>query len=181
MGMIGAGLLRLAALLARRHGRTAVALLLFTGRAWLADPNNDRKRRELVEQLRGWSRVAGDRAGKSAARLAHEVERRRITVSTWERELMTLRYELVDLEAGDVREAALEAYVAQLAAAPTLVRSAVRPSRERRRVLAVLGAEAAMLRGDRLTGLERERTLEATERARAASYLPARGEVAEAG
>jgi hypothetical protein len=157
-------------MLARRHGRTAVAMLVVTGRAWLADPNNDRKRAALVAQLRVWSAKTGDTAARAAGRLAGQIERRRTTVRSWEREMMNLRYEIVELPPGDVREAALDAYAIHAAAAGRLVAGAARPSRARRKALTALHAEEAMLKGDALTDLERRRAIEAVERARVACY-----------
>jgi hypothetical protein len=168
--VLGPRLLALAAFLARRHGRTAVELLLKHGRAWLSDPSNDAKRTALVGQLRGWSERAGDTAGATASRLAAEIERRRPSVSGWERELMALRYEIVDLSPGPVREAALEAYEAQAWAGPSLLSGPARGAKTRRKVLTALAAEADMLRTERLSHEERRRATEAVEGAQAACY-----------
>jgi hypothetical protein len=167
---VSSALFRLVATLARRHGRTAVAMLVVTGRAWLADPNNDRKRAALVAQLRIWSAKTGEGAARTAGRLAGQIERRRMTIGAWERELMNLRYEIVELPPGAVREAALDAYAIHAAAAGRLVAGATRPSTARRKALAALHAEEAMLRGDPLSDLERTRAIEAVERARVACY-----------
>jgi hypothetical protein len=173
---VSAALFRLAVMLTRRHGRAAVAMLVLTGRAWLADPNNDRKRAALVAQLRVWSAKTGDAAARTAGRLAGQIERRRMSIGSWERELMTLRYEVLDLPPGEVREAALDAYAIQAAAAGRLVAGATRPSTARRKALAALNAEEAMLRGDALSDLERARALEAVERARVACYRAIAGD-----
>lgn len=167
---MSSALVRLAVMLTRRHGRTAVAMLVVTGRAWLADPNNDRKRAALVAQLRVWSAKTGDKAARTAGRLAGQIERRRMTVGAWERELMNLRYEIVELPPGEVREAALDAYAIHASAAGRLVAGAARPSTARRKALAALQAEEAMLKGDTLSDLERRRAIEAVERARVACY-----------
>ena len=163
-------LLRLIVWLMRRHGKAAVAVLALSARAWLEDPSNEGKRRALVGNLRDWSRRAGGSAGRSAAKLAQQIERRRATIGAWERELLGLRYEIADLAHGAARDAALEAYAAHAAAGAHLVEVASRPAKARRRVLAALASEAALLPGDGLTAVERERALEAIERAQVACY-----------
>jgi hypothetical protein len=163
-------LLRLVTWLMRRHGRVAVAVLAMSARAWLEDPSNDGKRQALVSSLREWSHKAGDGAGRSAARLARQIERRRASVGTWERELLSLRYEVADLPPGAARDAALDAYSAHAAAGARIVEVSARPAKTRRRVLAALASEAALLPGDALDDIERERALEAIERAQVACY-----------
>jgi hypothetical protein len=163
-------LFRLITWLMRRHGRAAVAILALSARAWLEDPANEHKRQAVVLNLRQWSSRAGGGAGRSAARLARQIERRRASVPTWERELLSLRYEIADLPPGAGRDAALDAYCAHAAAGARLVEVAARPTRARRRVLAAFASEAALLPGDGLTDLETERALEAIDRARAACY-----------
>lgn len=162
-------------MLARRYGPRAVTLLLATARAWLADPANERKRAEVVDQLDGWSRRVGGGAGGLASRLAREITRRKdVSPATWERELMSLRYEIVDMSPGAVREAALEAYTAQAWAGVSLVGAApaARTARVRRRIVTALGTESELLRTERLSHEERRRATEAVETARAACYRP---------
>lgn len=163
-------LLRLVRWLVRRHGRIAVALLIASARAWIADPDNERVRRDLVRNLRDWSGRAGGKAGRSAARLARQIERRRATVAGWERELSALRYEIIDLPQGTAREAALDTYCTHCAAGFRFVERAVSPAKARRRVLAALASEEALIPGEGMSSLERERALEAVDRARAACY-----------
>jgi hypothetical protein len=93
---------------------------------------------------------------------------------------MALRYEIVDLSPGPVREAALEAYEAQAWAGPSLLAGPARGAKTRRKVLSALAAEADMLRTERLSHEERRRATEAVEGAQAACYrrpgeLPAGG------
>lgn len=149
-------------------------LLARSGRAWLADPNNEEKRAQLVGQLRHWSDRAGGALGVSAQRLAGEIDRRRkVSVGGWEQELMSLRYEIVDLAPGPVRAAALEAYSAQAWTAPELVAAAPagRVSRTRQRVVAVLATEERLLRTERLSHDERRHALEAVGGAQRACYV----------
>ncbi len=163
-------LLKLVAWLVRRHGRAAVVVLAMSARAWLEDPANDRKRDAVETNLKDWSKRAGGGAGRQAAKLAQQIERRRASVSSWEREVLTLRYEIADLPSGEARDAALDAYCAQAAAGASLVQYSPRPQRARKRVLAALASEVALLPSDGLTRLERERALEAIDRAQASCY-----------
>jgi hypothetical protein len=165
---VGPRLMSLAGLLARRHGRAAVQVLVRAAYAWLSDPANEPARRQLVDQLVGWSSRANDTAGRLAGRLAREVERRRVTVPSWERDLMRLRYEIADMPAGAMREAALDAYASQARAGVHLVTAAARPADARRQVLAALGAEIGMVRRERFTPAERRRALDALEAAQEA-------------
>jgi len=163
-------LLRLVAWLMRRHGRAAVVVLAMSARAWLEDPANDGKRDAVVTNLMDWSKKAGGSAGRQAAKLGKQIERRRASVGSWECELLSLRYEIADLPSGEARDAALDAYCAQAAAGASLIGYSPRPQRARKRILAALASEAALLPSDGLTHLERERALEAIDRARAACY-----------
>lgn len=165
---MGPRLMTLAALLARRHGRAAVQMLVKAAYAWLSDPANEPARRQLIDQLNRWSGRANDTAGRLAGRLAREIERRRVTPSSWERDLMRLRYEIADMPSGPTREAALEAYASQARAGVHLVTAASRPDDARRQVLAALGAEISMVRRERFTGPERRRALDALEAAQEA-------------
>lgn len=165
---MGPRLVSLAAIVARRHGPAVAAGLIRGGQRWMADPANEAAARALREQLERLAAGAGDAAGRAAARLAQEVERRRVSVGAWERDLMSLRYEIADMAPGPVREAALAAYGAQARAGAHLVTSSPRPEDARRRVLRALGAEAGMLRRERLAAGERARALRAVEDARAA-------------
>jgi len=167
-------LVRLVTWLMRRHGKVAVAVLAMSARAWLEDPSNDHKRKAVVSNLREWSKKAGEGAGRSAEKLARQIERRRVNVGSWERELLSLRYEIVDLPAGAARDAALDAYSAHAAAGARIVEVAARPAKARRRVLAALASETALLPGDDLNDVERERALEAIERAQVACYRVSR-------
>jgi hypothetical protein len=158
---MGAKLIALAALIARRQGPAVARLLLRRAKAWLEDPANEATRQALLEQLRSSAEKAGGAAGRLSARVAREVERRRVSVGAWERDLMALRYEIADMAPGPVREAALGAYAAQARAGVHLVGSARRPDEARRRVEAALVAEERMLRSERLSADERERALAA--------------------
>ena len=124
--------------------------LMREAQAWMADPANDATRRALVEQLRGIAEKAGGAAGQLSARLAKEVERPRVSVAAWERDLMSLRYEIADMAPGQIRDAALDAYVAQASAAVHLIDDPSRPE-QARDVLRALEAEERMLAGERLT------------------------------
>ena len=95
------------------------------------------------------------------------MEKRRVSVAAWERDLMAMRYEVVDMAPGPVREAALDAYVAQATAGVHLVASAARPQQARVDVIRALDAEARMLRTERLSADERRRALDAVAAARA--------------
>jgi hypothetical protein len=161
-------LLLFAAFLARRYGARAVSALARSANAWLADPANEAARAQLVEQLRDWSRVASGGASRTAAALAQQVERRKVTTAAWERDLMDLRHELPGIEHGPIREGALRAYEAQLRAGVHLISGARSHERAREEVLAALRAEATMLRRERLTPEERDRLLAATDAALAA-------------
>lgn len=146
-----------------------------SARSWLSDPANEGKRAALVGQLQGWSQRAGGTAGQTASRLAGEVSRRRrVSVGGWESEMMSLRYEIVDLAPGPVREAALEAYAAQAHAGATLVADApaAKAARTRQRVVAALTTEAGLLRTERLSHDERRRASEAVQGAQEACYRP---------
>jgi hypothetical protein len=103
-----------------------------------------------------------------SARLAREVERRRVSVGAWERDLMSLRYEIADMAPGPMREAAIDAYVAQASAGVHLVAGASRPDRARIDVLRALEAEERMLARERLSADERRRAVSALAAARAA-------------
>jgi len=161
-------LVALAAILGRRYGQVAAAALLRSGREWLADPANDETKQAYLRQLRAWAERAGGIAGRMSARLAREVERRRVSVGAWERDLMALRYEIADMAPGPMRDAALEAYASQARAGVHLVPGSSRPVDARRQVLAALRAEASMLSRERLSADERRRALEALADARAA-------------
>ncbi len=166
---MGPRLVSLAALLARRQGAAAAQALLQSGRAWMADPANEATKQALLVQLRSYADRAGGTVGQISAKLARDVERRRVSVASWERDLMAMRYEVVDLAPGPVREAALAAYVSQASAGVHLIASASKPQEARNGVLRALDAEERMLRGERLSADERRRALEAVAAARAAS------------
>ncbi len=126
---MGPRLVGLAAILARRQGAAAAQALLRKGNAWMADPGNDAARQALVEQLRVGAEKAGGTAARLAARLAKEIDKRRVSVGAWERDLMALRYEVADMAPGPVRDAALDAYAAQVSAAVHLIGGAGNPAR----------------------------------------------------
>ena len=113
---MGPRLVGLAAILARRQGAAAAQTLLRKGGVWMADPSNDAARQALVEQLRVGAGQAGGHRGPLSARLAKEIDKRRVSVGAWERDLMSLRYEVADMAPGPVRDAALGAYAAQVSA-----------------------------------------------------------------
>ncbi len=158
---MGPRLIALALLLAKRQGPAVAALLMRRAQAWLEDPANESTRQALLETLRSSAEKAGGAAGRLSARVAREVERRRVSVGAWERDLMTLRYEISDMAPGPVREAALAAYAAQARAGVHLIATARREDEARRGVEAALVAEQRMLRRERLSDDEREQALAA--------------------
>ena len=165
---MNARLLALAGLLLRRQGAAAAEALMRNGRAWMADPANDATRQALIDQLRALAERTGGAVGRMSARLAREVERRRVSVGAWERDLMSLRYEIADMAPGPLREAAIDAYVAQASAGVHLVAGSSKPDRARIEVLRALEAEERMLARERLSTDERRRTVAAVAGARAA-------------
>ena len=102
---MGARLFALAALIARRLGPKVARALLLKAQAWLADPANEQTKQALLAQLRTIAEKAGGAAGRMSARLAREVEKRKVSPAAWERDLMGLRYEIADMAPGPVREA----------------------------------------------------------------------------
>lgn len=165
---MNARLLALAALLARRQGEVVARALLRHAQAWMADPANDATRQQLLAQLRVLAEAAGGAIGALSGRLAREIERRRVSVAAWERDLMSLRYEIADMAPGPVRDAALGAYIAQASAGVHLIGGAGRPDRARVEVLRALEAEERMLAAERLSADERRRAVEGVSAARAA-------------
>ena len=165
---MGPRLVGLAAILARRQGAAAAQALLRKSSAWMADPANDAARQALVEQLRTGAERAGGTAARLSARLAKEVEKRKVSVGAWERDLMSLRYEVADMAPGPVRDAALTAYASQVSASVHLIAGAGNPERARADVLRVLAAEERMLGSERLGADERRRAIDAVTAARAA-------------
>jgi hypothetical protein len=164
---VNAKLIALAAMVARKQGAAMAKMLLREAQAWMADPANDVARRALVEQLRGVAEKAGGAAGRLSARLAKEIDRRKVSVAAWERDLMSLRYEIADMAPGPIRDAALGAYVAQASAAVHLIDDPGRPEQVRD-VVRALEAEQRMLASERLTREERRRAIDAVAAARAA-------------
>ncbi|HTI32680.1 MAG TPA: hypothetical protein VL422_03320 [Miltoncostaea sp.] len=164
---MNARLIALAAMLARRQGAAVAKLLLQQAQAWMADPANDATKRALVIQLQGLAVRAGGAAGMLSARLAREVDRRKVSVAAWERDLMSLRYEIADMAPGDFRDAAIDAYVAQASAGVHLIDDPGKPE-QARDVIRALEAEERMLRGERLTADETRRCVDAVAAARAA-------------
>ncbi len=164
---MNAKLIALAAMLARKQGAAMAKMLMQEAQAWMADPANETTKRALVEQLRTIAEKAGGAAGRLSSRLAKEVDRRKVSVAAWERDLMSLRYEIADMAPGPVRDGALNAYVAQASAAVHLIDDAGKPEKVRD-VLRALEAEERMLATERLTRDERRRAIEAVAAARAA-------------
>jgi hypothetical protein len=175
---MGPRLFALAALLARKQGPKVARLLLLKAEAWLADPANEQAKQALLSQLRSIAGKAGGAAGRMSARLAREVEKRRVSPASWERDLMSLRYEIADMAPGPMRAGAIAAYASQARAGVHLVAGAKRPDEARRQVVAALRAEQRMLRGDRLSAAEREQALAAVQAA--LDELAASREVARA-
>jgi hypothetical protein len=165
---VGPRLFALAALLARKQGPKVARLLLLKAQAWLADPANEETKQALIAQLRTIADKAGGAAGRMSARLAREVEKRKVSPAAWERDLMALRYAIADMAPGPMREGAIAAYATQARAGVHLIGDAKRPEEARRQVVAALRAEQRMLRGERLSSAERERALAAVEEALAA-------------
>ena len=162
---MGPRLIALALLLAKRQGPAVAALLMRRAQAWLDDPANESTRQALLETLRSSAEKAGGAAGRLSARVAREVERRRVSVGAWERDLMTLRYEIADMAPGPVRAAALNAYCAQARAGVHLIANARREDEARRGVETALVAEQRMLRRERLSEDERDQALTAVAEA----------------
>lgn len=165
---MGPRLVGLAAILARRQGAAAAQALLRKGGAWMADPANEAARQALIDQLRAGAEKAGGTAARLGARLAREVERRKVSVAAWERDLMALRYEVADMAPGPVRDAAIDAYVAQVSAAVHLITGGSNPARARVEVLRALAAEERMLGSERLGAEEKRRAIAAVVAAREA-------------
>ena len=165
---MGPRLVGLAAILARRQGAAAAQALLRKGGAWMADPANEAARQALIDQLRAGAEKAGGTAARLAARLAREVERRKVSVAAWERDLMALRYEVADMAPGPVRDAAIDAYVAQVSAAVHLITGGSNPARARVEALRALAAEERMLGSERLGAEEKRRAIAAVVAAREA-------------
>jgi hypothetical protein len=164
---VNAKLMALAMMLARKQGAAMAKMLLQQAQAWMADPANDATKRALVDQLRVIAERAGGAAGTLSARLAKEVDRRRVSVAAWERDLMSLRYEIADMGPGQIRDAAFDAYVAQASAGVHLIDDPSRPE-QARDVLRALEAEERMLASERLSADERRRATEAVVAARVA-------------
>ncbi|MGE0027388.1 MAG: hypothetical protein AB7O78_09360 [Thermoleophilia bacterium] len=164
---MNAKLIALAAMLARKQGAAMAKMLMQEAQAWMADPANEATKRALVDQLRGIAEKAGGAAGRLSARLAREIDRRKVSVAAWERDLMSLRYEIADMAPGPIRDAALDAYVAQASAGVHLVDDPGKPEKMRD-VVRALEAEERMLASEHLTRDERRRAMEAVSAARAA-------------
>lgn len=165
---MGPKIVSLAALLARRQGPVVAQALLRSGKAWLADPANEGTKQALLAQLRTGAEVAGGTAATLSARIAREVEKRKVSPAAWERDLMALRYEIADMAPGPVRAAALEAYAAQAQAGVHLVTAASDREKVRAEVLRALDAEGRMLGAERLSADERDAAAAALVAARRA-------------
>ena len=83
---MGPRLIALALLIAKRQGPAVAALLMRRAQAWLEDPANESTRQALLATLRSSAEKAGGAAGRLSARVAREVERRRVSVGAWERD-----------------------------------------------------------------------------------------------
>ncbi|MEW6582192.1 MAG: hypothetical protein AB1416_05475 [Actinomycetota bacterium] len=165
---MGARLIGLAALVARRYGPMAAARLVRAVHAWLANPANAAARAELEAQLRGWAGRAGGSIADTAVRLMRELDRRRrMSVAAWERELMSLRMD-ISMASGPAREAALVAYAEEAEAAAAIIASSPRPREALQEVHDTFRAERGMLAGEPLRPGERQRALRALDRALAA-------------
>ncbi len=169
---MGPRLLAFSALLARRYGPRAAAFFYAAARAWLADPANEPKRRALESQLIMWAGRVQGTAGRTANRLALEVERRRgpAPITAWERDVMALRAAVAEAPEGLERERALDAYCARVATGARLTHAVTDPAPAGRRALDALEAEERMLRQERLSPAERTTALDAVRRARSACY-----------
>jgi hypothetical protein len=162
-------LIRIVGMIARRLGPAAAATLLAAGRAWLANPENDDARAALAHQLRTLGGRAGGSAGRVAGGLARQVERRKVSVGSWEREVMSLRYEVAELASGPLRAAAFDAYLAQLAMGPLVVARAAQAD-TRRQVLLAFDNEARAIAREALGPDERRRALEEIDAGREGCY-----------
>jgi hypothetical protein len=149
---------------------------LVAGQAWLADPGNEPRRRELVAQLRGLAARAGGQAARLAGRLADEIDRRRPALDVWERDVMRLRAAAADEPDPALRETFLRAYTARVAAGPRLAGVEGAPADAGRRVLEALRSEERMIGGERLAPPERDVARRAIHSAMDACYRPPAGE-----
>ncbi|MGD9571565.1 MAG: hypothetical protein AB7V62_06780 [Thermoleophilia bacterium] len=165
---MGPRLVSLAAILARKQGPVVAAALMRAGREWLADPANEGTKQALLAQLRSASEAAGGATAALSSRIAREVEKRKVSPAAWERDLMTLRYEIADMAPGPVRQAALGAYTAQARAGVHLIGTAKDREKARTEVLGALAAEERMLRRERLSAEERETAMAAVAEGRRA-------------
>lgn len=165
MNPLSGRLLTFGVFLARRYGPVAVAAFVRNANAWLADPANDAKKRRLVATLGEWSTTASGTASRTATALARQVERRKVSTSAWERDLMDLRHQLTGMSPGGMRDAAVRAYESQLRGGVHLISHARKPARAREEVMAALRAEASMLRRERLSDDERASMLGAVDAA----------------
>jgi hypothetical protein len=169
---MGPRLIAFSALLARRYGPRAAAYFLAAAKSWLADPANEPKQRALEAQLIMWAGRVQGAAGRTAGRLALEVERRRggAPLAAWERDVMGLRAALAEAPEGEARERALGAYCARVATGARLTHAVENPAAAGRRALDTLTLEERMLVQERIAPAERDAALEAVRRARAACY-----------
>lgn len=163
MGVIAGRLAALGLVLVRRYGMRAAGQFVKAAQDWVADPANEPARRRLMEQLGEWGQRAGGATARTAEALQRQVEKRKVSVGAWERDLMDLRHELPGLRRGDAREAALRAYESQVRAGVHLIAHARTPARAREEVMAALRAEIGMLRRERLDAVEQERLVGAAQ------------------
>jgi hypothetical protein len=167
---VGPRIVGLATVIARRYGRQAAWSLVQAGRAWLADPANETKRRDLVAVLRGWATRAAGGVARSAGKLADEIERRRPPMATWERDVMALRHAMAEAPQGPAREAAVQAYRARVLAGARLTHAVDDPSSAGRRAREALDAEMRMLRDEPISAEDRAAAIDAVRQAGAACY-----------
>lgn len=163
MGLIAGRLAALGLVLVRRYGVRAAGQFVKAAQDWVADPANEPAKQRLLEQLGEWGRRAGGATARSAEALQRQVEKRKVSVGAWERDLMDLRHELPGLRRGQAREAAVRAYENQVRAGVHLIAHARSPVRAREEVTAALRAEIGMLRRERLGEAERERLVGAAQ------------------
>ncbi|MEQ8833235.1 MAG: hypothetical protein RIB67_02175 [Miltoncostaeaceae bacterium] len=163
MGLIAGRLAALGLVLVRRYGMRAAGQFVRAAQEWVSDPANEPAKQRLIQQLGEWGRRAGGATARTAEVLQRQVEKRKVSVGAWERDLMDLRHELPGLRRGYPREAAIRAYESQVRAGVHLIAHARSPARAREEVTAALRAEIGMLRRERLEPAEEGRLVGAAQ------------------